>query len=386
MSIHISGTGSVSCTGFGTENLFEAVFANQSGVVEGLGKIPSPVAADLHAHYPEAFQKSLPLGYAYAAALQAMQKAGWTKLNPDDGIILATTTGQISRWEPDLIRFLKGEGSSAEFSEPFSHQSLGFCLTELANLLQFQGRTQLITSACSAGTQAIALASLWIQSGKVKRCLVGGVEILSELTTAGFGSLQLLLKEPARPFDQNRHGINLSEASAFLCLEKNARAPLAQISGYGFSTDAYHLASPEPEGAGCLHAMKLALKKANLEPSAIQWVHAHGTGSKANDQAECAAVNHLFPENPPWISSTKYIHGHALGASGTLETVLCVEALQKGVILKTGGLEIPDVSLHAKHPKENIKIVYDHILKNTLGFGGNNAALVISRASIGSAR
>jgi 3-oxoacyl-(acyl-carrier-protein) synthase len=379
MSIQISGTGSVACTGLGVNNLFAAALHDQSGVIEGLGRIPDAVARELESHHPEAFQKSTTLGYAYAAALQAMQKAGWKNLNVDDGIILATTTGQISCWEPELMHFLKGEATPETFSEPFSHQSLGLCLEELAHLFAFPGRTQLVTSACSAGTQAIALAAMWIRSGKVNRCLVGGVEILSELTTSGFSSLQLLLKEPARPFDQNRHGINLSEAAAFLCLEKNSENPLAQISGYGLSTDAFHLASPEPAGAGCLRAMKSALKSANLNPSQISWVHAHGTGSRANDQAECAAVNSLFIENPPWVSSTKNIHGHALGASGTLESVLCIEALQKGVILKTAGLQTPDPALNLKHPEKNLNLSYDHILKNTLGFGGNNAALVISR-------
>jgi 3-oxoacyl-(acyl-carrier-protein) synthase len=381
MSIQISGTGSVACTGLGVDNLFAAALHDQSGVIDGLGKIPDSVARKLRTNHPEVFQKSITLGYAYAAALQAMQNAGWTKLSPDDGIIFATTTGQISRWEPELMHFLKGESTPESFSEPFSHQSLGLCIEDLANLFEFRGRTQLVTSACSAGTQAIALAAMWVRSGKVKRCLVGGVEILSELTTSGFSSLQLLLKEPARPFDRNRHGINLSEAAAFLCLENNSENPLAQISGYGLSTDAFHLASPEPEGAGCLRAMRSALKNAKLNPSQVSWVHAHGTGSRANDQAECAAVNALFPETPPWVSSTKNIHGHALGASGALETVLCVEALQRGVILKTAGLQIPDPTLNLKHPTQNLNIAYDHILKNTLGFGGNNAALVISRVT-----
>jgi 3-oxoacyl-(acyl-carrier-protein) synthase len=208
----------------------------------------------------------------------------------------------------------------------------------------------------------------------------------------GFRSLQLLSNEACRPFDQNRSGINLSEGAGFLTLEahdQNAVYPKtsrAFISGFGFSTDAYHMASPQPEGKGSLKAMSLALAAAELKPEAVSWVHAHGTGSKANDQAEGHAVKDLFAgvKAPP-VTSTKWIHGHALAASGTIETILCIEAMKKNLILKTDGLSEIDPEIRVNHPAEILRGPVQHVLKNTLGFGGNNAALVISNLKEGSA-
>jgi 3-oxoacyl-(acyl-carrier-protein) synthase len=129
--------------------------------------------------------------------------------------------------------------------------------------------------------------------------------------------------------------------------------------------------------------MQAALEMANLKPTDITWVHAHGTGSKHNDLAEGHAIASLFGGKEPFVTSTKWVHGHALGASGALETVLCVEALQARTILATGGLKNPDPEIKLKHPphhlqREDLGTKPFHILKNTLGFGGINAALVIS--------
>jgi 3-oxoacyl-[acyl-carrier-protein] synthase-1 len=323
----------------------------------------------------------------FFALSQAIESAGGKHLTHDDGIILATTTGQISVWERELIRFMKKEICSKEFEKVFRHQPLGSLLEALIELFSFAGKALLVSSACTASTQAIALGSQWINRGIVKRCFVGGTEILCDLTIEGFKSLQLLSSETASPFDVNRTGINLSEGAAFLCLE-GVRSPqaIASILGSGLSSDSYHMTAPHPEGHGSLMAMKAALQSAGLDPSDISWVHAHGTGSKHNDLAESCAIKTLFGETAPWVSSTKWVHGHALGASGTLETILCTEALREKTILATGGLKNPDPQISVKHPPHHVP--FDaaaersfHILKNTLGFGGINASLVISDAT-----
>jgi 3-oxoacyl-(acyl-carrier-protein) synthase len=220
---------------------------------------------------------------------------------------------------------------------------------------------------------------MWIRTGKVKRCLVGGAEVLCALTTEGFRSLQLLSTEPATPFDANRKGINLSEGAAFLCLEADASRPLARLSGFGFSTDGFHMTGPHPEGEGSYRAMRDALTKAGLQPHDIDWVHAHGTGSQANDTSEGLAISRLFAdENRPYVSSTKWFHGHALAASGALETALVISAMNSQRVLHTRGLKTPDPRVKLKHPEHDIMMPVKHVLKNTLGFGGANAAIVLS--------
>ena len=381
MAVAISGVGSVSCVGIGAPTLWQSTLENHSGIVDGLGRIAASEVEVLQKKFPEAREKSRSALFAYAAICEAMRQAGWASLNEDDGLVLATTTGQISFWENELIQFLHKEISAEPFAKAIRYQSLGSIFEDLGPLLGFRGRTMLVSSACSAGTQAIALGSQWVEQGTVRRCIAGGTEVLSRLTLEGFRSLQLLAPTVCKPFNENRPGINLSEGAAFVCLEAQPARPLARVSGFGFSTDAYHMASPHPEGKGCYEAMKAALDRARVKPEDVAWVHAHGTGSVANDAAEGLAINQLFGKPGPWVSSTKGIHGHALGASGALETVLCVQALQSQQVPPTYGLEKPDPAIQVRHPHEVIPCEVRHILKNTLGFGGNNAAIVLSKGA-----
>jgi 3-oxoacyl-(acyl-carrier-protein) synthase len=386
--VSITGLGSVGCNGLGPDALFQSALRSESAISQGLGKISPATLDELKLALPRLADDSRSLLLAATAAGQAMKQAGWDRLGPDDAVILATTTGQISLWEDLMLKFLKGEASAEEAKPALREQPIGLTLSKLVSHVNhgapFVGKTLLLSSACSAATQAIGVAAAWIRAGRIKRCLVGGTEVLSTLTIEGFRSLQLLSNDPSTPFDAGRKGINLSEGAAFLCLEADGGPrTLASVSGFGFSTDAYHPASPHPEGIGSLAAMRLALKTAGLDPRDIGWVHAHGTGSQANDVAEGAAVRSLFGEDSertgPWVSSTKNVHGHALGASGVIETVLCIESLRQEIVLATSGLRTPDPLIRVRHPMEHRKTRVDHILKNTLGFGGNNASIVISR-------
>jgi len=212
----------------------------------------------------------------------------------------------------------------------------------------------------------------------VKRCLVGGVELLCELTRTGFQSLQIASKERCRPFDKDRAGINLSEAVVFLCLEMaGSENRLAQVSGFGIAGDASHMTAPHPDGDGCLRAMRGALSMAKLETRQVGWIHAHGTGSRHNDLAESRAINALFPSPPP-VSSTKGVHGHALGASGALESVLVCRALREGKLLPNWGLENQDPEIKLDIIREAADSRALHVMKNTLAFGGVNTSLVFS--------
>ena len=375
--------GSITCVGVGTEALWNSTLSGKSGIERGIGRIDNDIVLKLQNSISLKTIPSRAVVLALTSIKEAMLQAGWNGLDDDDGLIIATTTGQIGVWETKLTDFIQKKIEASEFQQAWENQTLGSITACLVKHLEFKGKTLLLSSACSAATQALALAKLWIDQGRVKRCLVGGVETLSELTLEGFKSLRLLSSEPAKPFDENRVGINLSEGSAFLCLEKNAPVPLADLSGFGMSSDVYHMTAPHPEGNGSFTSMQKALTKAGLAPGDINWIHAHGTGSKANDQAEGIAIMRLFgiPEqnkNVPWVSSTKGVHGHTLGASGAVEAVLCVKSIECQTVLPTLGLKKSDPSLLLRHPEAPVKCQVRHILKNTLGFGGSNASLIFS--------
>lgn len=385
--VYITGTGVVSCAGNSSDTLWESAFSGRSGIREGVGR----VSLESLPPYPLLFDKeselSSGLRFSLEASRQAFEKAGWESLRSDDGLILATTTGQIPLWEKALVEFLHKDVPEEKFSAVFADQPIGVLLDAISDELKFGGRSFLVSSACASATQAIGLGADWIRSGRVKRCLVIGVEVLSQLTLEGFKSLQLLSPFQARPFDRERKGINLSEGAGALCLEAEPKGPrLALISGFGMGTDGHHMTAPEPEGAGCQQAIREALKSAAIAPSEISWVHAHGTGSAHNDLAEGTAIAKCLEasvaqgKQPP-VTSTKNIHGHSLGACGAIEVVLCVEAIRRQMILKTAGLENPDPQIPVRHANVSGPGSVRHVLKTTLGFGGANAALILSRVS-----
>lgn len=177
-----------------------------------------------------------------------------------------------------------------------------------------------------------------------------------------------------------RNGINLSEASVFLCLEKPRAGAYAAINGFGTAGDASHMTAPHPEGDGCRRAMLGALSLAEVSPAEVSWIHAHGTGSRHNDVAEAKAIRKVFSPAPP-VSSTKGVHGHALGASGALESLLVCRALKEQRILPSFGLgEMdPEVALDIPRVAEARDLKY--VLKNTLAFGGINTSLLFSRSA-----
>lgn len=381
--ISITGVGAVSCAGSNLDSFWQSAVSERSGINEaGLGLITEEILNPLRDEVLDSGALTRPVLIAVSAIKKAMYEAGWSALDPEtDGIIVASTVSQVPYWEKCLISYLKGQMDDVGFSSVLRLQSLGSLNEAIAEYFRFQGKNILVASACSAATQAIGLASLWIKQGRVKRCLVGGAEVMSGLTFEGFKSLQLFNPKPARPFDLNRQGINLSEGAAFFCLEKAPSAAIAEVAGCGFTTDAYHMAAPHPEGRGSYQAMRAAIKMAGVQPSDVDWVHAHGTGSVANDLAEGSAFAQLFGQTGPFVSSTKAIHGHALGASGAIETALCVQALRKQVALRTVGLVNPDPAIKIRHLDSNRSMPLNYILKNTLGFGGNNAALVLKRCT-----
>jgi 3-oxoacyl-[acyl-carrier-protein] synthase II len=243
---------------------------------------------------------------------------------------------------------------------------------------------QIIANACASGTNAIGHAFECVRSGKYERVLTGGYDAISELVFVGFDSLQASTPEKCRPFDRDRSGMVLGEGAALLALEnldsarrRGARI-LAEIIGYGISTDNHHLTQPDPTGSGPRRAMQQALQSAGISAHEVAYINAHGTATPFNDAAEGKAIGELFGDAS--VSSTKSMIGHSLGAAGAIEAVICLLALQGQFLPPNINFRNPDPALKlnvvANEAREaNIDIA----LSNSFGFGGTNASILIQK-------
>ncbi len=394
--VKIVGTSALSASGIHQNEIFESCLSGRSAVNEnGLAPISADYWQKLKAEkVPEFFHKSHCTVASHYTIAEAIKNTGWTSNDLQDcGFIFATTTSQIDQWQNSLPRCYMKNLSDAEIIYSAQFQSLGLTLSELREEFKICGPNTVVASSCSASLQALNLATLWIQSGMVKKCLVASTEILSELTVNGFNSMRLLTKGVCKPFDQNRMGINLGEASAVICLEAqdhSERPALAYVRGVGFSSDSYHATAPQPEGTGSYQSMQMALTSAGIVAQDLDWVYAHGTGSPANDNAETTAIKRLYQssaenistQNICPISSTKSIHGHTLGACGALETVLAVMCLQHDVLLPTFNTDKIDEKINADIVLQRREKKLNYILKNSLGFGGINSSVILQNSNV----
>jgi 3-oxoacyl-[acyl-carrier-protein] synthase II len=242
---------------------------------------------------------------------------------------------------------------------------------------------QVIANACASGTNAIGHAFECVRSGRYERVLTGGYDALAELVFVGFDSLQAATPEKCRPFDRNRTGMVLGEGAALLALENFDSAVargatiLAEIAGYGISTDNHHLTQPNPNGEGAARAMSAALQSASMSPTDVDYINAHGTATPFNDAAEGKAIAELFANVP--VSSTKAMMGHSLGAAGAIETVISLLAIREQLLPPNINFEQADLPLNivANHAQPaRIRTV----LSNSFGFGGTNASVILRAA------
>jgi 3-oxoacyl-[acyl-carrier-protein] synthase-1 len=245
-----------------------------------------------------------------------------------------------------------------------------------------EGPAVAVSCACASSAKAFGSARRMIEAGLADAVLVGGVDSLCLTTLYGFHSLQLSSPAPCRPFDVARDGISIGEAAAFALLE-HVPAGLDDGSilllGIGESSDAYHMSAPHPEGLGARRAMQGALATAGLEPSDIDYINLHGTGTPSNDRSESQAVTSIFGATTP-CSSTKGATGHTLGAAGALEAVISALAVTNG--LMPGGVHTSEIdpTLTAHYLKSNRRTPIARVLSNSFGFGGTNCSLIFGRA------
>lgn len=387
MGIYITGMGLI--TALGTEppgagpnqtdktDILEKLCGHQSGL--GPLTLFSHAEARLVGEISEGLDPpdAASLPRTHRMALAAAEKAlGGREQTIPDAVIIGVTTGGM----PDTEQHLKA-GSTAPAD--YRYHACNSVTEAIAEKTKCSGRLMTVSTACSSGAVALALAFKLLEQGLAERVLAGGVDALCRLTYHGFNALQLLDPTGARPFDQDRKGMSLSEAAAMLLLEARPQKPkkaIAQILGYGLSCDAYHSTAPHPEGRGAASAMEAAIKAGGIGTADIDYISLHGTGTPGNDAAEAKAVTALFGSHPPPLSSVKGALGHSLAAAGALELALSAAVINAGKMPPNHGLKTADPKLHIQPLTEPESREIHHVLSNSFGFGGNNAALVVSKA------
>ena len=260
-----------------------------------------------------------------------------------------------------------------------------------------RGPSYCITSACSSSAHSIGEAYEWIRRGRADLMVAGGSEsTITGLGVGGFCAMFALSRrndEPgraSRPFDKGRDGFVIGEGAGTLILETLTRAKrrganiYAEVTGYGASSDAHHLTQPAPEGAGAQRAMKMALEDAKLDPTAIDYINAHGTSTQVGDIEESRAIERVFGDHATskkvWVSSTKSMMGHLLGGAGAVEAAISALAIAKGVVPPTINLDDQDPECRLDYvPNTARERRIEHAMSNSFGFGGTNASLLISR-------
>lgn len=307
-------------------------------------------------------------------AREAATMAMAASQDPPDAVILGCTTGGILTTE-HLLR------SQIDDKTAYRYHGLFSLAEDIADLCGCSGPALTVSTACSSGTAALALALRLLRQGRMRRILAGGVDSLCRLTYFGFHSLQLVDRNGCHPLDGARQGLAVAEGAAMLLLttEKPAE-PLGVLLGAGLSCDAYHPTTPHPEGLGAIKAIQTALDDAGITPADIDYINLHGTGTRENDRTEAKAIRALFPTPPP-LSSIKGATGHSLAAAGAIEAVTAALAITEGFVPGNTGCLTPDPELglqpHRSYTEQPVRTV----LSNSFGFGGNNGSLVIGHTA-----
>lgn len=401
--VAITGLGIITAIGENSAEFREGLFKGKSGIgpvtVFDATGFPSRVAAevkskDLIAPFETKEIKRVSrcdlLGLI--AAAEAIGDAGFDldACNPNEiGVVLGGGAGGMLSWE----RFRRAQWSKKGSPRPSLLLPSSPCtLTDLiANRYGLNGTRSTISTACSSSSTSIGYASDLIRYGMQEVVVSGGSEALSELTFAGFNSLRVVDPEYCRPFDRNRMGLSLGEGAAIVILEAYERAKrrgatiYAEVLGYAINSDAFHMTSPDPEARGMNRVMAKALENAHVAPEQVDYINAHGTGTKINDQTETRAIKQVFGETRAKglaVSSTKSMVGHCLGAAGAVETAATILAVHEQVVPPTIHLEEPDPECDLDYVPNQARPKEIHIaMKNSFAFGGNNTAVVFGRGS-----
>ena len=331
--------------------------------------------------------------YAVAAAKEAIEDSGLDISKEDPymvGCAIGSGIGSLQAMERETQKLHeKGPGRVNPLLVP-----LMICNMAAGNVsIQFglKGKSINDVTACATGTNTIGEAYRSIQYGEADVMVAGGTEgSVCPIGIAGFTALTALstVDDPAKcslPFDKNRSGFVMGEGAGVVILEELEHAKArgakiyAEVAGYGCSSDAYHITSPQEDGAGAARAMTNAMNDAGVVPADVKYINAHGTGTHHNDLFETRAIKLAFGDEAAdlKINSTKSMIGHLLGAAGAVEFITCVKEIQDGFIHKTVGYETPDEEIDLNYCKESYEEPVEYALSNSLGFGGHNASILL---------
>lgn len=393
--IYITGMGIVSALGVGKTPTLEALLASRSGIgpmrnLQGtvlnhypVGEVPLSDAEMQHALGLDPNEPCIRTGLmGMLAAQEAVEQAQFARILPERTALLAgTTVGGMDRSERHYLDFFEGQHTH--------YVALHNCASFTEQVAQRTGPYDLCTTlstACSSAANAIIMGANLIATGRANAVVAGGSECLSRFHLNGFHTLMILDKQHCRPFDSQRAGLNLGEGAAFVVLEseQSVRArgvePLCQLSGYANTCDAFHQTATSANGQGPYLAMKAALEMAGLQPSDIDYINAHGTGTPNNDISEGIAIERVFGQHVPHTSSTKPFTGHTTSAAGSVEAVISILALQHRFVPANLNLNQPIEELHFTPVSQTLRdIELRHVLSNSFGFGGNDSAYILSK-------
>jgi 3-oxoacyl-(acyl-carrier-protein) synthase len=364
--VAITGVGVVSACGLGFEALKSALLEGREGL-----SFNSLWDSELTAKFPvgQVTQELIaPPGVSVSHGFDQQTRSGK----------LALMAVHEARSSEDAYVLLKA-GSTNKLSKFLLHQPSQI-VDVIAQSFELTGPTMSVMTACSSAANAIGMAADTILSGQADVMLAGGADSLSKIAFNGFCSLKVTSPDGPRPFDTNRQGMMVGEGAGMLVLESLEHAQergakvLGMLTGWGHSCDAHHLTAPHPQGTGAKAAMQQALKQAGLSTADIGYINAHGTATIDNDRVEAAAIIEVFGGDVP-VSSTKRYTGHTLAAAGGIEAAVSLHALDSTLPANLGCL---DVEGGINVLLENQVQAVNHVLSNSFGFGGNNAALVFS--------
>jgi len=320
------------------------------------------------------------------AANEAWTQSEW-KSSENLPFVLGTTSGGMPLGE-DYFKHAQNSPTK-QHGQPtrLTHYQAQRQAVDVMCALGFTGPLTIIANACASGGNAIGHAFEQIRSGRAERVLAGGYDGLSQLVFAGFDSLQALSTTTCRPFSADRDGLGLGEGAGVLALEsldsarKRNATILGEVVGYGAATDVHHLTQPHPQGDAALQSMNEACRLAQLEPTKIDYINAHGTGTTLNDGAEAAAINRWAGSHASQtrVSSTKGSVGHVLGGAGAIEAVVCLMALSGQWLPPSPTTDNVDPACAFDYVTKPRDAVIEHVLSNSFGFGGANATLILRR-------
>ena len=383
--IFVTGMGAVTPYGTSVKRLWQGLLAAESGISAidrfELGGIACVKGGQIRHYTPPPHplpRLDLATGFALGACTEALAQAGGDVA--DTGLVTASNFGALD----------EGEGALAVEAPETALEACAQVLPtrRLAAALGLGGPAITLSLSCAASAAALAHAAALLRAGRARRLLVAGYDALSRCAWSGLCSLRTMTRDCVRPFDRDRSGTLFSEGACALVLEREdacagrSGEPLAELSGWATGNNGFHMTAPPPRATGSAQVMRAAIACAGLTPDDVDHINAHGTGTRPNDLTEAQAIQDLFGPRAAAIPVTanKGAVGHLLGAAGGIEAIISILSLQRGLIPPTANFANPDpearVDLVVARPRE---ASLRHVLSNSAGFGGCNAALLFSK-------